>query len=154
MDVLARAMWDKRLSFRQIARESFADAFGVDGARVAAWFERMSRLWEPMFEGVYASGRDDRRIARGRRNLPRLAALVDEARPLVKRNLCRTDGAVRWSWRYFDSYLELLDLWLPAMKEYLDAWLRYQQDLVLDLVRGIEREVHAVRASMTAFFRV
>jgi hypothetical protein len=121
MDVLARAMWDKRLSFRQIARESFADAFGVDGARVAAWFERMSRLWEPMFEGVYASGRDDRRIARGRRNLPRLAALVDEARPLVKRNLCRTDGAVRWSWRYFDSYLELLDLWLPAMKEYLDG---------------------------------
>src|SRR6185436_11445054 len=46
MEVMSRTLWDRRISFAQIVRETFSDAFGGAGMRVARIFEESSRLWK------------------------------------------------------------------------------------------------------------
>jgi len=146
MDVMAATLWDKRRSFKQIAADSFADAFGRDGAQAAAFFEQMSALWRPFFEDVYVDGRDDARISSGLKNLPAMADLAEKAKGLTRRNLTRTRGAVRWSWRYLDSYLKLLDRLLPAYEAYLQCRedCRAKFEAAFDFLWRNEKTLHPV----------
>ena len=132
MEVMSRTLWDRRISFQRIVRETFSDAFGRSGMKVARHFEESSRLWRPMFEPVYvAKGyvrdpkaplhADSRRIASARRHIPRLAALNAKLKKLVDRELPRAHGAMKWSWQYLKYHTRLVDLLLPAMLAYLDA---------------------------------
>jgi hypothetical protein len=132
MDVMSRTLWDRRISFRRIVRESFTDAFGKSGMHVARNFEQSSRLWKPMFEPVYVAEHslrdksaplhaDTPRIASARRNISRLAALNATLKKLVAKELPRARGALKWSWRYLKHHAQLVDLLLPAMAAYLDA---------------------------------
>lgn len=119
MDILARTLWNKRVSFDAIVKESFTDAFGKPGLQVAEALDKMSRLWLPLFEGVYATGRDDARIAKGLKNFPKLVQATDYLKSIVRKNLPRSTGAIQWSWKYLDGYVELLRLLLPAYEAYL-----------------------------------
>ncbi len=144
MDVMARTLWDKRLSFEQIVRESFGDAFGKEARRAEAFFRTMSKLWEPIFDPVYLGSPDERRIARGLKNLPKMRKEIGEIRPVAKRNLSRTRGAVQWSWKYFQKHLELLDAMLPMLEAYLrgDEQTRERFKRVQDFLFKNEKLLH------------
>lgn len=144
MDVMARTLWNRRAPFSRIVAETFVDAYGRDGARVAQLLEHISGLWKPFFEPVYTPAVDRRRIAAGRRNLPRLRADAGALRKLVDRNARHPVPAVRLSWKYLASYAALLDLWLPAVESYLaaapDTRSRYER--VIEFARRHEPALH------------
>ncbi|MCE9589646.1 MAG: DUF4838 domain-containing protein [Planctomycetes bacterium] len=144
MDVMARTLWNKKLTFQQIVDETFADAFGKDGGAVAEALDGMSKFWLPFFEATYIPDADRKRIEQGLRQLPRLAERVEELRGLVKRNMGRAHGAVKWSWRYLDAHVKLMDLLLPAMGSYLraDPGFRAMLDKALDYVWKSEKLLH------------
>lgn len=144
MDVAARTLWDRKLSFQQIVDETFTDAFGKDGGAVADVLDGMSKFWLPFFEATYIPDADRKRIAQGQRHMPRLVERNDELRGLVRRNLGRSHGAVKWSWRYLDAYVKLLDLLLPAFESYLKAepTFRAKLDKAIDYIWKTEKNLH------------
>lgn len=153
MDVMARTLWNKDLTFQQIVDETFADAFGRDGGKAAKIFSQISKLWLPFFEPVYIPAADPHRIAVGLRNLPRLRSLANQLRPMIKHNLARTNGAVQWSWRYLDQYADLLDLLLPAFEAYLkgEPDMRKKLDQAIHFIWKNEKLLHpALDAHMAA----
>lgn len=119
MDVMAQTLWDKRRSFEDIVRDTFRDAFGRDWRRVAGFLAAMSKLGSPWFNPVFKDGADERRVRQGLANLAAMAAAMRRFGPVVARNKARTSGAVRWSWRYMELYLGLMELLLPAYEAYL-----------------------------------
>jgi hypothetical protein len=50
MDVMARTLWNRNLPFQRIVNETFADAYGRDGAAAVRFFARMSALSRPIYE--------------------------------------------------------------------------------------------------------
>lgn len=144
MDVMARTLWNKKLTFQQIVDETFADAFGRDGGAVAEVLDGMSRFWLPFFEATYIPEADLKRIEQGLRLMPRLYERVDELRGLVRRNLGKAHGAVKWSWRYLDAYAKLMDLLLPAFESYLkaDPGFRAKLDKAMDYIWKTEKLLH------------
>lgn len=146
MDVMARTLWNPGLPLARIRKESFADAFGPDGARAESFYSAIAHLWRPIFNPVYTPARDARRIVTGRKNLPAVLALVQQMRPTVQRNLARCKGAVRWSWRYTGIYLDLMERLIPAMEAYLQASptcsARFQK--VFDFLQRREKILHPV----------
>lgn len=155
MDVMSRTLWNRNVSFARIVRESFIDAFGRAGPRVARIFEQSSRLWTPMFEPVYRAEPgpvgeasplrpDKRRIAQARKNLPRLRRLNESLKKLVATELPRARGAVKWSWRYLKDHARLIDILLPTMDAYLaaDPSLSKRMERVHDYLWRSEKTIH------------
>ncbi|WP_428939391.1 hypothetical protein [Fontivita pretiosa] len=155
MDVMSQALWDPRISFERIVRQTFADAFGAAGQRVARIFDQSSKLWKPMFEPVYVPETDGprsrtalipdkRRIAQARRNIPRISNLNQSLKTLVLKELPQAKGAVKWSWRYLKHHTRLIELLLPAMLAYLDAdpTLPRRMDRVYDYLWRTEKLLH------------
>ena len=144
MDVMARTLWDRSLSFEQIATETFTDTYGSDGQAVAQFLERMSALSEPVYEWVHHKPDREHRIAAGLNALPEMRALIQEFRGVVRRHIATTTGAVRWSWRYLGVYLEIMARLIPA----LDAYLRCEPDcrekyaVLFDYLRRKEKMLH------------
>lgn len=145
MDVMARTLWDKSLSFADISSASFADAFGEAGSKARVFFETGSRLWEPFFEAVYLPAADEARIASGKANMTKLHELVANARPLVREAFAADHPyAVAWSWRYFDAYLDMLERALPAFEGYLsgDVSCLDKFERLFDWLTSQEAELH------------
>jgi len=144
LDVMASTLWNKGLSFDEIARRSFSDAFGEEGERVRQFFKDMSELWAPMFEPVFEPQRDEARIAEGLNNLARMPKLIAEIEPLAKTNLSHPVPAIRKSWQYLALHLELLGLLIPAFRAYLsraeDCRERFEK--AFDFLWRREKDLH------------
>ncbi|MHB9108918.1 MAG: DUF4838 domain-containing protein [Armatimonadota bacterium] len=143
MDVMARTLWDKRVPFSRIVAETFTDAYGPDGPAVARFFERMSALTEPFFERVHSTSPDTAWVAEGLDNLPKMRALVRRFRKVVRNHRAEA-GAVKWSWRYLGIYLDLMDLWIPAVEAFLrrDPDCRTKYEALFEYLRKKEALIH------------
>ena len=141
LDTTAATLWDRRRSFNDIAKTSFADAYGSGASRAQAFFTEMSRLWSPFFDAVYIPAHDVKRIQSGLRNIPRMKKLCSEFEPVIQRYLERTTGAVKWSWRYADVFVKWMDVLLPAYEAYLrcDPDVAERFEAAFDFVRRRER---------------
>ena len=144
MEVMARTLWNRKVSFRKIVHSSFAGAYGKDGASVLSFFEKMSKLWQPFFDSVYIPQLAQKRIATSLLNLSQMPKLVIQLRPTVRRNLPRYSGGVRWSWVYLANYLNILELLIPAFGAYLacSADCRQKFEKVFDFLHKNERLLH------------
>ncbi|MCC7191886.1 MAG: hypothetical protein IT444_03795 [Phycisphaeraceae bacterium] len=146
MDVMAQTLWNKKRKFSDIVTESFNDAFGRDGAKIAAALTKIADYWKPFYEAVYIPAADEKRIAKGKANLPKIESVVADLRQLVRRNRVQTSGARLWSWKYLNHYLKLLDLLLPMLEAYLHGRSDTRQHLnkALDYLCRNEKTLHPV----------
>lgn len=146
MDVMARTLWDKRVSFNALARRSFLDAYGQDGLEAFAFFRAMSRLWKPFYEPVYTPAPDRPRIRQGLINLRRMKPIMAAFRRVVLWKRSGLPEAVEWSWRYLGAHLDLLDLLLPAFEAYLKGSDKTRQEFerAFDYLRKHEKTLHPV----------
>ena len=156
MDVLATTLWNRQTSLSTIVDQSFSDSFGRDSKKVSIFFRDMSKLHKPFFNPVYSTGLifvptsyhvpPMRLIAQSLRNIEKMQKKVEQFAPLVARNLDRTTGATRWSWRYLKKYLDLLKLLLPAYASYLsrtpDTTKKFNK--TIDFLKRNEKMLHAV----------
>jgi len=141
---MARTLWNKNRSFDEIVTETFSDAYGEDGKLVAEHFQEMSRLWHPLFEPIFSPKPDDERILEGKENLIRAKEAVSRFKPPVAKNLENSQGAILWSWRYLERYLELMDLLLPAFESYVNCSPDCEDKFgkVFDFLWRNEEELH------------
>jgi len=146
MDVLAHALWNKKRSFEDIARDSFNDAYAEAGPQVHAFFKEMSRLWQPFFEAVYIPAPDAKRIAASRRNIQKMRAVIAAFEPLVSTARPDAPDAIQWSWKYLAKYLQVLNMLLPAYEAYLHRSpdCRAKFEAAFDFLWKNEKSLHEV----------
>ncbi|HXK44704.1 MAG TPA: hypothetical protein PL060_02030, partial [bacterium] len=145
MDILAKTLWNRKISFEKIVQESFSDAFGTnDSKKVIDFLRKMSLLWKPMFEPVFIPQPDEKRIAAGIKNIKTMEKLCAQFKPFVARKAKSTTGATGWSWKYLNYYLELLEVLLPAMLNYLQRTSECRQkfEQVFEFLRKNEKILH------------
>jgi len=144
MDVMARTLWNARVPYGRIVTETFTDAYGPDGLQAARFFQRISALAEPFFERIHTGNADPGWVADSLLNLPKMRARVRRFRKVVRRNRAATAGAVQWSWRYLEIYLDFMDRWIPAVEAFLrhDPDCRARYEAVFDYLRRKEALVH------------
>jgi len=145
MDILAKTLWNRKIPFEKIVQESFSDAFGTnDSKKVIDFLRKMSLLWKPMFEPVFIPQPDEKRIAAGIKNIKTMEKLCAQFKPFVARKAKSTTGATGWSWKYLNYYLELLEVLLPAMLNYLQRTSECRQkfEQVFEFLRKNEKILH------------
>lgn len=121
MDVMARTLWNRNAKFEDLLKESFTDAFGRDGLKVAAALDVISKIWLPFFEAVYIPERDGKRIDAGLKTLAQIDKPITELRKLITTNRKKSVGAIKESWSILSHHCDLLNLLAPAMLAYLKA---------------------------------
>ncbi|MEM2110617.1 MAG: DUF4838 domain-containing protein [Candidatus Bathyarchaeia archaeon] len=144
LDVMAETLWDKKKSFEEIVNSTFADSYGKNWEKVVDHFDKMSRLWEPIFEPVFDPKTDLKRLEEGKRNLKEMKIIVNDFRQIVAENLKISRGAILWSWKYLEKYIELMTLLLPAFEAYLErsSDCRKRFHKVFDFLWRNEKELH------------
>jgi hypothetical protein len=119
LDVMSRTLWNKNESFNQIVENTFFDAYREDWRLVVDHFEMISCLWEPMFEPLFGQEADEERISRAFMNINKIKKTLKKFKPMVTLNLAKSHGAVLWSWKYLEKYLELMEPLLSAFESYI-----------------------------------
>lgn len=145
MDVMARTLWNKNISFNKIIVETFSDAFGKKHSKdVIRFLEKMSELNRPFFEPVFIPQPDEKRIEAGIKNIEKMKKLCEDFKNIVKKNLDCSETAICWSWKYLDSYLKLLNFLLPAFTSYLkrEPDCKEKFEKVFEFVRKNEKTLH------------
>ncbi len=145
MDVLARTLWNRKISFNRIVEETFSDAFGKKyGQDVVKFLRKMSDLWKAFFEPVFIPEPDKKRITQGLENIKKMQELHKNFKILVRKQKKSTNAAVGWSWKYLDYYLKLLDILLPAYSAYLNRApdCKEKFEKVFEFVRKNEKTLH------------
>ncbi len=103
MTVLARTLWDDRLTFEEIAEDYFQAAFGPDGARCQAYLAELSELFDPpTLRGEKPAVSEE--AARRYASIP---AVVRAFEPVIARNLAAGDACRAASWGYLKRHAEL-----------------------------------------------
>jgi len=144
LNVMAETLWNKEESFEEIVNSTFSDSYGKNWKKVAEHFDKMSHLWEPLFEPVFNHKIDLKKIEKGKRNLKEMERIINNFKQVVAENLKISNGAVLWSWKYLEKYNELMTLLLPAFESYLDRSLDCKKkfDEVFDFLWRSEEELH------------
>lgn len=115
MDVTAKTLWDKELSFAAIARDHFEAAFGKHGPTVQRHLERLSDLLDAdvLFTTNPAPDPEyEQRVDEAAPELEQLSAYVEAA-------LTEEDGlspAVAASLRYLDHAIRFTEVLLPGFR--------------------------------------
>jgi len=131
MTVLGRTLWDRKLSFGEIARDHMQACFGADGELVLKYLTQLSKLFAPP---VLRGEAKPETALEGWRKIP---AAVDQMAPVIARNLDAPNPCQAHSWRLLADFGELCILqsealvakhtgaedWIEAAREVL-AWAR------------------------------
>ncbi|MCX7704775.1 MAG: DUF4838 domain-containing protein [bacterium] len=145
MDVMVKTLWNKNMSFNRIVDESFSDAFGKrDAKNVVKFLKEMSELEKPFFEPVFIPEPDESRIKKGIENIEKMKGVCASFSSFVKKKARMEKGAIGWSWKYLDFYLQMLEILLPAYKSYLNRSPDCEKNFerVFEFVRKNEKIIH------------
>ncbi|MCM8759926.1 MAG: DUF4838 domain-containing protein [Candidatus Omnitrophica bacterium] len=145
MEILAKTLWNKNLSFNYIVNQSFSNAFGKKDAKyVIGFLKKISELWKPFFEPVFIPKPDEARIKKGTENIEKMKKACDRFKPFVEKRAKNNKGAIGWSWKYLYFYLQMLELMLPAYLLYLKRLPDCEQkfDKIFEFVRKNEKILH------------
>lgn len=145
MDVMAKTLWNRKISFKKIVDDSFSNAFGKkDAEKVVSFLRKMSDLSKPFYEPVFIPVPDEKRIKQGLENIEKMKKICEQFRPFVSKKAKNTEGPITWSWKYLDYYIKMLDVMLPAMQSYLkrESDCREKFEKVFEFVRKNEKILH------------
>jgi len=131
MAVLGRTLWNRKLSYAEIARDHMQACFGADGELVLKYLTQLSKLFAPP---VLRGEAKPETALEGWRKIP---AVVDQMAPTIARNLEAPHPCHAHSWRLLADFGELCllqsealvarhsgaDDWQEAAREVL-AWVR------------------------------
>lgn len=96
MYVMARTLWNNKLTFEEIAEGYFKAAFGNDGLLCKCYLEQLSLLFDP----EYFRGEKPLQNLENVKNFIKIPSLIKQFRPIIKRNQYNGDKCHRKSWEY------------------------------------------------------
>ncbi|MCE5237088.1 DUF4838 domain-containing protein [bacterium] len=131
MTVLGRTLWNRKLSFGEIARDHMAACFGADGELVLKYLKQLSKLFAPRVL------RGEAKPEEALKDWQAIPSAVDRMAPIIARNLGAPDACQAHSWRLLADFGELCVLqsealvakhtgspdWVEAAREVI-AWAR------------------------------
>lgn len=112
MTVMARTLWDRDLSFDEIARDYFDSAFGPDGAACREYMARLTGLFDP----VYMRGEQTVVDPEAAERLSRIPAAVREFLPTIERNTSNENPCRAKSWEYLRYHAEICTMLSKALE--------------------------------------
>jgi len=101
MCVMGRTLWNRDLSFDEIADDHFDAAFGGHGKQVRDYLRSLSVLFSP---SVPAAKRGDCDGEIPAEDLRQIERVVREMRPLIRRGKTAEDACLAKSWRYLEYH--------------------------------------------------
>ncbi len=104
MTVLGRTLWNRELTFDEIAEDYFNSAFGPEGALACDHLSRLADMFKPVWSRDGCVGTDPEAV----RLMGTVAEAIDEFAPVIERNIASTVEAQRMSWRYLGYYSDIL----------------------------------------------
>ncbi|MDY7011072.1 MAG: DUF4838 domain-containing protein [Planctomycetota bacterium] len=107
MTVMAQTLWNRKLSFRQIADDYFAAAFGKAGPTVEKYLRTLSNLFNPrLLRRELTAARQRKSIGK----LKKIPAVIEAFQPMIERGMSMADPAQARSWKYlkYHSRMSLL----------------------------------------------
>ncbi|MCK4624982.1 MAG: hypothetical protein KAV00_06715, partial [Phycisphaerae bacterium] len=104
MTVMARTLWDRKLSFGEIADDYFAAAFGKAGPAVEKYLRTLSNLFNPRLLRRELTAAK-RRKAVGQ--LKKIPALIEAFQPMIERGMSLAEPAHARSWKYLKYHARM-----------------------------------------------
>jgi len=112
MTVLGRTLWNRELTFDEIAADYFAVAFGEEGERARAYLERLSDLFDPPVLRGEGTEEEKQRAVDGWRGVPRTVEAQDDLRQVAA---AESDRCRRHSWEMLACHADLCKLLAAAL---------------------------------------
>ena len=94
--LMGKLLWNDKLSFDEVAKDYFLNAFGQQGEKCYEYLKNLSRLSAPLFseKEVYEQ-------------IEKIEKLIEEFQPVIKQNLQQDYTAQSRSWQYLDYHAQL-----------------------------------------------
>lgn len=145
MIAMAETLWDRDVSFEDIATRYFASAFGADGEAVRAYLERLSQLFDPVWQRGEKTVVDEETA----RHFAEIPAVVDGFRPVVLAHLSdpALSASVKKSWEYLTYHADACLLFAHACEARAEGRQEIAADIYQELLayfRRFEPQIHPV----------
>ncbi len=112
MTVMARTLWNRDLSFDEIAGDYFESAFGPDGAVCREYMAKLTELFDP----VYMRGEKTVVDPEAAERLSRIPDVVREFLPVIERNTSSDNACRAKSWEYLRYHAGVCTLLAKALE--------------------------------------
>jgi hypothetical protein len=113
MTVMGRTLWNRNLTFEQIAGDYFQHAFGNDAKQAKNYLEDVSDLFDPVF---IRGERDADGRAAMHNKLAKARTRIREMRPVIRRRSNDTQNPCHAeSWRILDAHADLAERLADAL---------------------------------------
>lgn len=96
MIVMGRNLWDRSLSYDEVAEDYFASAFGPDGKLAQDYLESISYLFDP----TYLRGEIPKVSPEKAKSLSKIGGVIDAFLPTIERNISSENACWAKSWFY------------------------------------------------------
>lgn len=143
MMAMGRTLWDRDVSYEDVADDYFAAAFGPDGELAKGYLESISFLFDP----PYLRGETPRICPENADDLAKVPGVVDAFLPTVERNLTLENACWAKSWSYLKRSAELcrlLSMAAEAAARDHKELARAQWEETCKYAREHESELHPV----------
>ena len=144
MNVMGRTLWDRNLTFDQIANDHYKSAFGKDWQKVKRYTQQLSDLFDP----PYLRGeRDEADKTQTAGKLARIPAMIRRFEPVIQANLNLADRCHAKSWYYLKEHARLCLASAWAMELTIrgeERAARKAVEKMVDVARHQERKLHPV----------
>ncbi|MCD9022464.1 DUF4838 domain-containing protein [Cohnella silvisoli] len=131
MTAMARTLWNRELSFREIAEDYYASAYGEDGPLCLNYAEELSELY---FE-LNLSMAFDRSERDRNSHFPSIISLIDQFKNVIDKNIQHANPCHAVSWRHLEIHARI--------------WTEMTRGLEL-LFRGEDEQAHGLWESVKA----
>ena len=158
MEVMARTLWNRKVSLQAVAREYFRDVFGQHAQDVQAYLATLSRLFTPVgvleriawcaAMGAHVAGNHDREGSDTRRqalrNLSRVPSVVEAFLPVIEDGCRRTDRIHAASWQILRHHA----WYTPLLARYFSAYYGNDTNAAQQVFEAMEQGLAARRKSI------
>lgn len=145
MITMAETLWNREVSFEDIATRYFAAAFGEDGDVVRQYLERLSRQFDPVWQ------RGERPVVDAEQAgyFAEIPAIVDRFRATVYAHMSdlALSPAVRRSWEYLTYHADACVRFASACRARAEGKQELAAELyreLLDYFHRVEPQIHPV----------
>jgi len=155
MYVLAKSLWDDRVSFTALAKAYFAAAFGPDGEACRKYMARLSKLFDPPYlRGDSVSGLQGEKKMRSisaARKLGTIPEQISAFEPVIERNLESDQACWNKSWGYLSYHATIATMLALAFKARAEGKPRQARDRWGEVADFVQRHEDAVQPALDVF---
>lgn len=144
MTAMARALWNRKVNFKEVVDDYFEAAFGAQGKHAADYLRKLSDLFNPKVMRLELSPEEALKAVNRYRRIPKL---IEEFRPVIEKGTKLAERAHAKSWTYLKHHAHMCLLWCDALAKHVkgDAeGARSPALKLVDCVRRNERKLHHV----------